>query len=114
MGEYFYIVNLTKKEYIDNHILGGVKLWEVLANTVPTKLLGYLLADHISIDRADIGMGRWNGDKITIVGDYNPNEIYQKCGNGEYKDITKTVIDSYNKFIEIEEYQYKGNPRDNI
>lgn len=33
MGQYFLIVNVDKREYIDGHRLGvGIKLWELAAN----------------------------------------------------------------------------------
>ena len=43
MGQYFYIVNLTKREYIDPHRLDcGLKLIEIVANDLLKVLEGVL------------------------------------------------------------------------
>ena len=93
MGQYFYIVNLDKREFLHPHKLAsGLKIWEICANAHPLRVLGYLLHD------------RWYGDKICIVGDYNSNGLYEECAES-YKDISDEIIPEYNEFIEIPEYQ---------
>jgi len=90
MGQYWMVVNLDKKEYVNAHRLGcGIKLWEQLANhpATGTALLVLLAAmpqrrvvgDLDDADgKADKGyaevakrtIGRWAGDRIALVGDY--------------------------------------------
>ena len=107
MGQYHYVVNLDKKEFINPHVLGtGLKLWEQLANFPGTgQGLIVLLAcsngrgggdfrkSHVNNEQI---VGRWAGDRIAIVGDYaedgdlpkkfRASTIYGKC-----HDTTKTV-----------------------
>lgn len=73
MGQYFVIVNLDKKEFLDpRKIGGGLKLWEMTHNTDGAlTALGYLLAQNG--DCTDVG--RWAGDRIVIAGDYSGSEL---------------------------------------
>ena len=93
MGQYFKVVNKTKKEVLNPHTFGnGVKLWEFVSDgNGVLQGLGLLLAeghteykDLISIPSTIIG--RWHGDKITILGDY----AHDKDGN----NIWDSMIDS--------------------
>lgn len=140
-GQYFMIVNLSKKEFITPYkMASGAKLWEILANNVPTSVLGFLLRQSNEGGGGDFHdttyqenkrkfCGRWAGDKIAIIGDYDESNIYQKCidktelkrhndwltkNNRQdeilkvqdlYKDITNKVLVEYNKFIELPERQ---------
>jgi hypothetical protein len=36
-------------------------------------------------------IGRWAGDRIMIVGDYTNVDLYNKCRNGEFLDISEEV-----------------------
>jgi len=86
MGEYFRIVNLDKKEYIDPHECeGGVKFWEVVVNPKMPQLLAYILNNYDGI---------WAGDRITIIGDYDKAysgvencTIYELCINQNAPDF---------------------------
>ena len=113
MGQYHYVVNLTKREFIHPHKLGcGLKLWEQIANHPGTgAALIILLACSNGRGGGDLkddpaGMiGRWAGDQIAVVGDYAENgdlpkqfkakEIYRQCGDFEratpYRDISEDV-----------------------
>lgn len=64
MGQYHVVVNLSKKEYLyPRKFNDGVKLMEFGASGMGTMLaLGWLLGNE------------WNGDHITIVGDYGDAE----------------------------------------
>jgi len=141
MGQYFLIVNLDKKEYLHPHKLAsGLKFWEILASNSATRALAFLLRQSSEGGGGDYGKatyqedkksycGRWAGDKITIVGDYDNSKIYEKCCTESemlqhnkwcfeehhldqvltkkdlFKDITDKMLQQYNDFIEIEEYQ---------
>ena len=113
MGQYWYPVNLDKKEFVNPHKLGcGLKLWEQLANTpntgdallilcaaMPEKRGGGDLSHESEAARRTIG--RWAGDRIALVGDYAersdlPDEfqaehIYDKCQNEEWTDVSDDV-----------------------
>lgn len=77
MGQYWKLVNLDRKEYIDPHKLGcGLKLWEQLANHPSTGTALIILCAAMpeargggDLDENEI-IGRWAGDRIAFVGDY--------------------------------------------
>jgi len=65
MGQYFYIVNLDKNEKLHPHKFDdGLKMSE-LNNSLTA--LSMLLATGEGIE------GRWAGDRIAVIGDYNAN-----------------------------------------
>lgn len=98
MGQYWYPVNLDKKEFIHPHKLGcGLTLWEQLANSPGTGAALVLLCaaqreprggGDLAHDTAGV-IGRWAGDRIALVGDYaedsdlpaeyKASELYMKC-----------------------------------
>ena len=97
MGQYFKIVNLDKREYIEPYAFGdGLKLMEFAcsANGMMTAL-AVLLASSNGMGGGDLHLdskskwrdvpGRWAGNRIVIAGDYDddPNSpgcgVYAKC-----------------------------------
>lgn len=113
MGQYYYVVNITKKEYLHPHAFGdGLKLREFAASGYGTMLgLALLLADGNGQAGGDIYdsdmSGRWAGDKIVIAGDYADNGRFcgpkgghskisfnlQSLARDEFKDISIEVIE---------------------
>ena len=108
MGQYHYVVNLTKKQYLHPHQLGdGLKLWEQLNSEGGTMAaLLILLACSNGRGGGDIEphplVGAWAGDQIAVVGDYaedrdlppqfRASTIYEKCEDGDaYENITDQV-----------------------
>ena len=119
MGQYWYVVNLDKKEYLYPHKLGsGLKLWEQLAASghgsgaalvilcaaMPVARGGGDLRKDDDVSKRTIG--RWAGDRVALIGDYAEDSdlapehaaksIYSKCGNGEpgkeqWTDVTDDV-----------------------
>ena len=86
MGEYFRIVNLDKKEYLDPHECeGGVKFWEVVVNPKMPQLLAYILNHYDGI---------WTGDRVAIVGDFDESYL---CINQNSPDFEEG-FDSINKW----------------
>jgi len=83
VGQYWKVVNLDKREYVDPHRLGcGLKLWEQLANhpgtgaalvvlcaAMPETRGGGDLALDSDVSKRTIG--RWAGNCIALVGDYS-------------------------------------------
>jgi len=134
------IANLDKKEFLNPHKLAsGVKFWEILASESATRALAFMLRqsneggggdpEFSNQDDKKYFCGRWRGDRIAIVGDYDETHIYQKCtdlagmkshnkwvtendrldevlkSSDLFKDITDKMLKEYNKFIDIPELQ---------
>lgn len=84
MGQYYYIVNVTKKEYLKPHDFGdGAKLLEFGASGGGVMLgLAVLLASGNGQGGGDLHTedikipGRWAGDTVIVAGDYAPARLY--------------------------------------
>lgn len=93
MGQYFKVINKTKKEFINPHTFGnGLKLWEIVASgSGVLQGLGLLLAEgHIEYNKKyepipSTIIGRWQGDSIAIVGDYAKSGLYDMCEDEDGK-----------------------------
>jgi len=77
MGQYYYVVNLDKKQYLHPHRMGdGLKLMEFGSSADGTMMgLAVLLADGNGRGGGDLRsdhpiIGSWAGDRIVIAGDY--------------------------------------------
>jgi hypothetical protein len=118
MGQYYYCVNIDKKEYIHPHKFGdGLKLTEFGLSGMGTMAgLAILLADGNGRGGGDIQedpvseiVGRWAGDRIVIAGDYadegrfvtamdvkKPLEAKKIClhdlASDHFKDISYDVL----------------------
>ena len=100
MGQYFFIVNLTKKEWLHPHAFNeGLKLMEFGCSANGT-LTGLTLLLRKSDEGGggdfhgeDNGyLGHWAGDEIVIVGDYDSSDLYSTARE-HYKDISIEVRD---------------------
>lgn len=96
MGQYYKIVNKTKKEYLDPHTFGnGIKLMEFVSDGTGTlQGLAILLADGNGRGGGDLHsdnklIGSWAGDEVYISGDYADSGLYEKAE--KYKDISVDV-----------------------
>lgn len=118
MGQYFKLVNLDKKEVVNPWDIGGVaKFWEWLYNP-QARVLVWLLRQSDGDGGGDIPqeereryttLGRWAGNRITLVGDYDSsglweksrvlNEQHQPKPYAEYTDISKTLRQEFNRAI---------------
>lgn len=112
MGQYFMLVNLDKREYIHPHDVGHpAKLWEICANNLGGVLL-FLLRQSDEGGGGDIckdypAAGRWAGDRITVVGDYDSSNLYDTARR-EYTDISGAVRDDWNDFIKIDHHKLRN------
>lgn len=108
MGQYHYLVNLTKKQFVHPHGIGnGLKLgeqigWECSTSTALTMLLACSSGRGGGDFSSHPLVGSWAGDKIAFIGDYtetgdikrvNTKRIYEACSNktGGYTDISAKV-----------------------
>jgi hypothetical protein len=110
MGQYHYIVNTTKKEYLDPHNFGqGLKLleWSCSMGGVNTAL-AVLLSNSNNRGGGDLRsdhpiIGSWANNNIVVAGDYaedgdagesKGDNIFDLCSNGKYKDISFNVMEA--------------------
>jgi len=131
-GQYWFPVNLDKKEFIHPHKLGtGLRLWEQLADH-PGTGAGLIILTSAMPEQRDSGdfdleenqcfipdtekyfeiakrtIGRWAGDRIAIVGNYAkksdlPHEFNaDKIFDECSKGIYKDISDDVCKVIEHE------------
>jgi len=96
MGQYFKLINENKKEQITAWELGGVaKFFEWLYNN-QARLLVWLLRKSDQGGGGDISepdkyqtLGRWAGDRITLIGDYDSSKLWQSTD--KWDNIAKLV-----------------------
>lgn len=112
MGQYFMAVNKTKKEYFRAWDMGGgAKLWEWCANP-QAGVLPFLLRKSDESGGGDVEVsatkagfaGRWAGDEVYLVGDYDSSHLYQQVKD-EYINIAKELVREYNEFIGIQSHK---------
>lgn len=91
MGQYYKIVNLDKKQFLDTYTFNdGAKLLEFGCSSEGTlTALAILLADGNGRGGGDLHsnhpiIGSWAGDRIVVAGDYADEEKFLKT-----KDIVK-------------------------
>lgn len=113
MGQYYYIVNIDKKQFLHPHDFGdGLKLLEFGSSGCGTMTaLAVLLADGNGRGGGDLHsdnpiVGSWAGDRIVIAGDYAdpgnflpPNmdeeekqKIANECFSEGYRDPAKVNL----------------------
>lgn len=101
MGQYFYVVNLDKKQFLHAHKLDcGLKLPEIAfsAGRVAGALV-ILLADNPERFEGSL-VGSWSGDRIVVAGDYGPKltaeqrKLYD-VGLDESYDTLYSIAGSY-------------------
>jgi len=117
MGQYFIAVNKTKKEFVTAwEIGGGAKLWEWCTNP-DAGMFPYLLRRSNDSGGGDVHYnvpnpqyaGRWAGDEVYLVGDYDSSGLYTKAKD-EYTNIAKELVEEYNVFIGFEERLLEYTP----
>jgi uncharacterized protein CbrC (UPF0167 family) len=57
---------------------------------------------------ADAIVGRWAGDRVMLVGDYDDSGIWDRLH--EYQNITEELVAAWNEFIEIDNLKLTYNP----
>ena len=107
MGQYYLVVNLDKRQFLDPHCCGdGLKLLEFgCSGTGTLTALAVLLADGNGRGRGDLRsnnpiIGSWAGDRIVVAGDYADDGKFvadQKrnlygVAREEFQDVSRTVL----------------------
>ncbi|MCB0094121.1 MAG: hypothetical protein KDE46_00320 [Caldilineaceae bacterium] len=118
MGQYFMPVNKTKREYFTAWEIGGTaNLYEWCANP-EAGVLAYLLRKSDESGGGDIEMdhsidfaGRWAGDEVYLIGDYDSSNLYQEAKN-QYDNIAQPLVAEYNQFMGSKECQLTYEPLD--
>lgn len=111
MGQYYAIVNIKKREYLNPHMFNdGVKLMEFgMSGGGTMAALAVLLADGNGRGGGDLSsnnpiVGSWAGDPIVVAGDYadagkflpadkSDQNLYSVCQQ-EGVDISAKVLDA--------------------
>lgn len=129
MGQYHYVVNLDKKQFLHPHKFDdGLKLMEFgLSGGGTMTGLAILLGcssreggrggGDFHLDRERI-VGSWAGDRIAIVGDYAEDDdlapehqastIYDRCGEPDgFTDISEVVFQLMKDAGETREQVYR-------
>lgn len=104
MGQYFKIVNLDKKEYLAPHDFGeGAKLLECW-ESITTNLILLLVQGFDPEDgwERDAFLGRWAGDRITVIGDYDESGLYGRLNREDYKNISLEIQEFFRQQNEME------------
>jgi len=101
MGQYYYIVNVDKKQYLHPHRFNdGLKAREFGYGGKTMRALHALLTK--SDDGGGVGdynedddkfnvIGRWAYDRIVIIGDYDSSKLFDLCDE-EYEEISGKVL----------------------
>jgi len=108
MGQYFLLASISKREFVDPHKIGyGLKLWEWCANR-QCGVIPFLMA--MGDDDGGALRGRWAGDKVVLIGDYDESKLYNEVRE-TYTEISEWLIEAYNDFIGIED-RFIGSKED--
>lgn len=111
MGQYFKFLNLTRKEQIQSwgfstaveeaggKIFGGAKFLEISWNF--PELWMFLLRQSDGGGGGDVHesynhIGRWAGDKVTLIGDYDSSKLWSKSET--WTDIGTKIASDFVKF----------------
>lgn len=110
MGQYYVVVNLTKREFLEPYSFGDLAKLREFGTSRSGMLFGLAIllansngrgsgdADNIP-ENSTVLPGRWAGDTIVIAGDYagpgDPGEppyggnLYTLCAEGKgFKDVS--------------------------
>lgn len=113
MGQGYAYVNIDKKETFHPHdIGGGYKFLEQINDHGPN-LLMYLVAKSeesaggdvdqkiLDIPKAKRMYGRWAGNRVMLVGDYDSSGLYAKAEGSGWKNISKPLVAEWNKALAL-------------
>lgn len=115
MGQYFIVVNLDKKEFLDPQRCGdGMKVGQIFGRGITLKVLGYLLMKSKSnpfknVEGEEPEMtGRWAGDRIAFVGDSDWGTgacfdgVFDRATDGKSKEYADVSFDMLKELFELQ------------
>ena len=111
MGQYYKLINEDKKEVIDPTLFhGAAKFYEWLYND-EARMLVWLTrrsnegggGDVVDFEKYQT-LGRWAGDRISLVGDYDESGLYGLAGR-RYTDITCKALKEYNEGCDMPKFR---------
>ena len=118
MGQYFMLGNLDKKEYVNPwDIHSGAKWYEWAWNA--SHVLMYLIrksdeggGGDIALNGDEVYAGRWAGDRVILIGDYDTSKLYEEVQN--YTNISIPMATEFNRLCDTEDLlicDYKYNAK---
>jgi len=57
---------------------------------------------------SDAIAGRWAGDRVALVGDYDDSKLWEELPT--FRNISAELVETWNDFIEIGEMKLESNP----
>lgn len=105
MGQYYKLVNKDKREAVVSYDIGSsAKFFEWLYNN-QARVLVWLLRQSSEGGGGDLPdpdryetLGRWAGDRITLIGDYDESGLYQEAEG--YENVSRALLEEYNRAVE--------------
>ncbi|GEM_PF-1974187 len=114
MGQYYLLVNTSKRQFIRPHAFGdGAKLVELASGGLTLAALAVLLADGNGRGGGDVRtndpvVGSWAGDSVVFAGDYadpdrhgvmtasegQPQRNLFKLALAEWEDVSERVLNA--------------------
>jgi hypothetical protein len=104
MGQYYIIANTLQREFIHPHVFGaGLKHMEIASSSSLMYAMSLLIVQSDSLGGGDWGsiypsarddhpiVGKWAGDPIMMVGDYDASGLYDEARNS-YTDVSMPVF----------------------
>lgn len=102
MGQYFLLANITKREVVDPGKLNQLVKFKEWLSGDQARVLVWLLRRSDESGGGDIDdpdryetLGRWAGDQVLLVGDYDSSGLYKEAGRS-FKDISEKLRQEYN------------------
>jgi len=91
MGTTYHYANLTKREWFSTDALGGNAKLSGLGLNLTARAFDLLLVHGFApvLPDSPVGLGRWAGDAVSIIGDSDDNWLQY---NDEFADLTADVI----------------------
>jgi hypothetical protein len=56
----------------------------------------------------DAIVGRWAGDRVALVGDYDDSKIWDELLT--YRNISEKLVETWNEFIELDQLKLEFRP----
>ncbi len=92
----------------------GSRPTQVLSITDSAKTLAEVVAEGVGLEGRpillpeDTVVGRWAGDRVVLVGDYDESKLWDTSKT--FRNISKELVDAWNGFIDIPQMRLTYNP----